>query len=321
MAQPPAYKEWSSGVDDVGRRLDRVARRLLKDLPLTAIYGALRRGRILVNGAKAAPDYRLAAGDRIGLDPRLARSAESPAPSQEDENLDSLGGLLLLATRDLLFINKPAGELVHGAGSIEERVREALRGPAAQSLSFSPGPLHRLDRNTSGLVVYPRSARGARVFSELVRGRAIRKRYLALLEGRLEAPEAWHDNLRRDSVRRLSSVVAAPEGRRALSRALPLLWRRGATLALVEIETGLTHQIRVQAASRAHPLVGDAKYGGSHSPEGYLLHALSLEFSSPPLPDLPEFVVAPLPETARARLARLFPGADLDMLIQQASRA
>lgn len=326
MAQPTQRSEWPTGADDAGRRLDRVLRRVLKSLPLAAIYGALRRGRIVVNGHRAEPDYRIAAGDRIGLDPDIASLVErraSPGPSverTESEDMASLAPLLLLATDDLLFLNKPAGDLVHGPDSIEERVRRALRQTAARSLGFSPGPLHRLDRNTSGLIVFPRSVRGAQVFSACLRERSLKKHYLALLEGKLSRAEVWEDNLERDRERRLTRVVSPPSGRPALTRAAPLFCDGRRTLALLAIETGITHQIRAQSAARRLPLLGDAKYGGTPSPEGYLLHALSIEFDALPLPDLPRRVVAPLPSTAWSRLERLFPGIDLKSIVEQADR-
>jgi 23S rRNA pseudouridine955/2504/2580 synthase len=319
MARGSKYVEFLPGADDVGRRLDKVLRRFLGDLPLSALYRYIRTGRILVNETKSSPEYRLAASDRIELEPELARTAERSHPYPEGDSLESLSDILLLTTENLLFINKPAGELVHGRGSIEDRVRAALRGRSSDSLSFSPGPLHRLDRNTSGLVVYSRSALGSRVFSELLRTRNIRKRYLALLQGCLEREELWKDSLDRDSDRGISRVVPGTEGREAISRVRPLCVSKTASLARIEIHTGLTHQIRVQAAARGFPLLGDVKYGGTKIEGGYVLHALSLEFAAPPFPDVPECVVAPLPSFSLDRLVRIFPSTDMTQAIELAA--
>ena len=98
----------------------------------------------------------------------------------------------------------------------------------------------------------------------------------------------------------------SPDGSPALAFARPLLQSATATLALVELKTGLTHQIRVQASSRGLPLAGDVKYGGRRSAEGYLLHAWLLDFAEPPFPDIPGRVTAELPAEAMARLAGLF---------------
>ncbi|MGO8692358.1 MAG: RluA family pseudouridine synthase [Rectinemataceae bacterium] len=320
MPRGTNYVEFSAGVDDVGRRLDKVLRRFLGGLPLSALYRHIRTGRVLVNRAKSSPDHRIAASDRIQLDPELAPAVDRARSDRGENGLEPLGEFLLLATEDLLFINKPAGELVHGRGSIEDRVRRALRGRSADSLSFSPGPLHRLDRNTSGLVVYSRSALGSRVFSELLRSRTIRKRYLALLQGRLGSEELWKDRLDRDTGAGVSRVVAGNAGRAAVSRVRPLIVSETLSLALIEIQTGLTHQIRVQAASRGFPLLGDVKYGGARTEGGYILHALSLEFPTLPFPDVPECVVAPLPSPALGRLARTFPSSDVPLALADAAR-
>ncbi len=321
MARELNFTEYRPGPDDQDKRLDKLLRRLLGEMPLSALYGHIRRGRIRVNGEKCHPDRRIAAGDRIEIDSKLSEGLGLPAGEPGSDNLDSLASMLILATENLLFINKPAGELVHGPGSVAERVRAALGERISASLSFSPGPLHRLDRNTSGLVVYSRSALGARVFSEWMRARKIRKLYLALLRGRLKEEELWVDRLERDAGKGISRVAQGPGGRRAVSRALPLCASEAATLALVEIETGLTHQIRVQAASRGFPLLGDVKYGGRAVPEGYLLHALSLAFPDRIFPDVPERVTAPLPSAAIGRLERLFAGLDLAFALDSAGRS
>jgi 23S rRNA pseudouridine955/2504/2580 synthase len=310
MANRKECLERRAGHDDAGRRLDRVLRAFLGELPLSAIYKSLRQRLIRVNGKAADGSYLVEEGDILSFDPGLVRglaggrgSIEGDAPKPR-AGLESLGELLMLATEDLLFLNKPKGLLVHGPGSLEERVRAALSERSEASLSFTPGPLHRLDRNTSGIVTFPRSSAGARAFTSLLRGRRIRKLYIALLEGNLGSEALWTDRISRDRELRLSSVMA--EGASASSLARPLLVGNGYSLALVELQTGLTHQIRVQAASRAHPLAGDSKYGGRPFAGGYILHALALGFPEPPFPDLPPRIVAPLPRSARGAIGRLF---------------
>lgn len=327
MGEKPAFSERRAGPDDSGRRLDRVLRSCLGELPLSAIYGALRRGRILLNGRRAEGAARVEEGDLISFDPRLLPrdgiEVEAAAATASGDaawsGVDALAGLLALATADLLFMNKPRGMLVHGEDSLEDRVREALRERSRGSLSFNPGPLHRLDRNTSGLVVFPRSAAGARAFTALVRERRVEKRYLALLDGVLEGEEAWRDRIERDGGRRSSSVGEA--GRPASAIARPLLAAGGRSLALVLLGTGLTHQIRVQAAARGLPLAGDSKYGGRPFPGGYLLHAYALRFPEPPFPDCPDLVVAPPPPGARRRLEGIFGVEALEKALETAVEA
>ena len=304
MALMELGREVVAGPDDAGRRLDKVLRSILPDSPLSGIYSALRKGAIRLNGAKSSPDRRLASGDRIFLPQALElRLLPSPLPGSGDD-LHLLADILIIATKDLLFVNKPRGLLSQGDGELEGRVRKALAGRSAASLSFSPGPLHRLDRNTTGILAFPRSAAGARAFTDLIRRRVLEKRYLALVDGEVSAPAEWRDSISRDESSLKSRIDE--EGEEARASMKPLASARGRSLILVELHTGLTHQIRVQASSRGTPLSGDSKYGGSTCPGGYILHAYSLGFPEPPFPDLPRRIAAPLPAAASERLERLF---------------
>jgi len=317
MASEEDSEELRAGPDDAGRRLDKVLRRLLEDSSLSAIYAALRKGAVRVNGKRAKADQRLAEGDRIALPSSLAPkdwpAPPGPPPSGPGaDGLEALDDILLVATEDLLFVNKPRGLVSQGSDELEGRIRRALASKSAGSLAFVPRPLHRLDRNTTGAMAFPRSAAGARAFADLVKRRAVEKRYLALVDGEVDSPAEWLDRIARDSASRRSSV--ATEGASARASMRPLLTRvDGAkSLILVELHTGLTHQIRVQASSRGHPLSGDSKYGGSRFAGGYILHAFSLGFPEPPFPDLPRRVTAPLPPSALRRLQEVFGARELD---------
>jgi 23S rRNA pseudouridine955/2504/2580 synthase len=193
---------------------------------------------------------------------------------------------------------------VHGGeDSLEALVRRRLAPTLAPSLSFRPGPLHRLDRGTSGIIVFSKTLAGAQAFSALLRRRLLVKRYLALLSGRLGRAETWDDPLARDRKSRVTHRAPADgQGREALSRVTPLETRGDVTLALIEIRTGRTHQIRAQAALHGHPLSGDRKYGGpppAAGTEGFSLHAWELEFPASlvfsPDPGLPRKITAPPP--------------------------
>ncbi len=325
------------GADDDGRRLDRLLRKYLAALPLSAIHRLLRTGRILVDGKKAAPADRLRSGSILTL-PDSAASAtadRAPASSSRKAAQDAMSPKssvplpsfqVVWEDADLLVVVKDAGILVHGDGRLEEAVLEKLRGKLEPSLSFKPGPLHRLDRGTSGLVAFSVSIRGARVFSEALRSRRIRKRYLAILEGVLSGVEEWTDELERDGDARTTRVVARKtavstpvetavetgaernEGttKTATTRAMSLAQEGGRTLALVEIGTGRTHQIRSQAAARKHPLLGDVKYGGSFADGGFFLHAYELAIPEGLGLNLPPFLIAAPPSRFLRRAADLF---------------
>jgi len=318
-------RELEAGPDDANRRLDKVLRSLLSELTLSEIYTALRKGKIRVNGSKARPNLRLVEGDKLFIHASLGLKPRQPFSQKGEGGLSSLEDILILATEDLLFLNKPIGELSQdaegGVSGLTARVKDALWGRSAASLSFSPGPLHRLDRNTSGVLAFSRSAAGARAFTALVRERRIEKRYLALVDGEVREAASWHDRILRDEGTRKSRVDASGDEARASMR--PLVAAAGHSLLLVELHTGLTHQIRVQASSRAMPLLGDSKYGGASARGepwhgGYILHAFCLGFPEPPFPDVPRTVFAPLPEASRARLVGLFGVAGLAAALEEA---
>ncbi|MDR1318503.1 MAG: RluA family pseudouridine synthase, partial [Treponema sp.] len=198
--------ELKTGGDDDGRRLDRVLRKALPETPLSLIHKFLRQGRVLVNGLPAKPSSRVGAGDTITFpEPREGPGAEQRGASEPGVSSPSpprspppLSPDLLWQGAGLLVFNKPAGLAVHGPESLDAAVRAALAGRLAPSLSFRPGPLHRLDKPTSGVIVFSSSLEGARFFSALLREGRVKKYYLALVEGIVEGPEIWEDKLVRD---------------------------------------------------------------------------------------------------------------------------
>ncbi len=317
------------GSDDEGRRLDRVLRKVFKDLPLSAIHRALRKGDIRVDGIKRSPEYRCRSGERIEcrihvavadgdaplleqIDPSQASERPSPAIIHEDDAL--------------LFVNKPRGQLVHGAAdSLEEDVRSYLKGKLPPSLSFLPGPLHRLDRNTSGLLCFSKSLEGAVKFSAAIRCGKIRKTYLALLEGRFEGTQRWEDRLIRGADMRSQALSAdAPEEDEGKSKvaSLEIVGLKGGGelgLALIRLHSGRTHQIRVQSAFHGFPLAGDVKYGAGRRNFPYFLHAFQLSFGQELYRGLPLCLEAPIPEYFLEIIENSFslPPEDVYSLIRQ----
>ena len=307
--------------DDSGRRLDRILRKALRELPLSAIHRLLRKGAVLVDGKSAPADYRIRTGQSIIIESEnvvLSGTAEVNAGKSTGTcKLD-----ILFEGAGLLVLNKPAGIVVHGTGgrrngSLEDQVRSYLRPKISPSLSFRPGPLHRLDKPSSGIIAFSTSLEGASLFSALMRERKIKKFYLALVEGSIKSDETWQDELVRDRNRRKTvTEPGADKAKSALTRVAPLAENSFCTLILAEIKTGRTHQIRVQAASHGHPLLGDRKYGGHAFPsdftaggsagQGFLLHAWRMEF--PPDLSLPVLIEAPLPDYFQRKVTELFPG-------------
>jgi len=331
----------TAAADDDGRRLDRILRKALPDMPLSAIHRLLRKGGVLVDGEKAAIDYRVKTGQTITLSSlvpspqSLVPIIQSPVPSPQSLFPD----IILFEGAGLLVLNKPAGLPVHGRESLEGIVRSYLVPKLSPSLSFKPGPLHRLDRPSSGVIAFSTSLEGARFFSAMMRNRMIKKQYLALVNGVIEKDEVWEDELVRDERQKktfrlgiVPGVLRPGEAKTALTRVSPLAGDGGHTLILAEIETGRTHQIRVQAASRGHPLLGDRKYGGTIYGDvngdnirgGFLLHAWRMEFTVKTdektdndiyggiprgLPGgLPPYIEAPLPENFLDKIRNFFGG-------------
>jgi 23S rRNA pseudouridine955/2504/2580 synthase len=279
--------ELRAGADDDGRRLDRILRKALPDLPLSGVYRLLRQKRALVNGLPAKADARVRSGQTIRLEGfihdgggRVPPDGLRAAPAKKPLRIIWEGA-------GILALDKETGICVHGPDSLDEQARAYLERKLPASLSFKPGPLHRLDRPSSGVVVFSTSLEGARIFSTLLRARLLKKRYLALVDGKIEEAAFWEETLVRDTRRKKTGASPAAQspgrrGKTARTRVFPLAAGDAYSLVLFEIETGRTHQIRSQAAFHGHPLAGDRKYGGSFLEGGLLLHALSLEF--PPQP-------------------------------------
>ncbi|MDR3342880.1 MAG: RluA family pseudouridine synthase [Treponema sp.] len=307
--------------DDDGRRLDRLLRKALPALPLSALHRLLRQGRILVNGTPAEGADRVTAGSVItipegAVETSAGRAQQFPAvPAQSiktagpPQRAPAWGPLWEGA--GLLILNKPKGIAVHGPESLETQVRVYLAERLPPSLSFRPGPLHRLDKPTSGIMVFSVSLEGARYFSALLRERRITKRYLALVDGNLATPVVWEDMLIRDTTQEKTFIAGKDQGgaKNAGTTVVPLASSLGYTLIMAEINTGRTHQIRAQAAFHGHPLAGDKKYGGTFQPGGFLLHAATLVFPPEEAPKVPTILQAPLPPPFIKRIHELWGGA------------
>jgi len=304
--------ELTAGPDDAHRRLDRILRKSLPDYSLSLIHRLLRQGKVLVNGKKASPDERIQPGMVICIElavnhiVKKVNGSRMTAPPRPTLPLPEI----IWRGSGIIVFNKPSGLASHGKDSLDTLVTAWLAGKLPASLSFKPGPLHRLDRPTSGAIAFSETLEGAQLFSRLLRERKIKKTYLAIVEGRTGKNEEWQDELSRDTTLKKTFANNETGKKRNALTAVKTLDSNGSySLIEAHIATGRTHQIRAQAAAHGHPLAGDVKYGGQRLPGGFFLHAWKMEREEGPAdfpPDFPQPLIAPLPPAFRSQIGLLF---------------
>ena len=293
-AATPVVKWLLVDEESAGQRLDNFLMRHLKGVPKTHVYRIIRSGEVRINKGRAAADTRVQNGDEVRLPPvrvsdKVAEKAERPAPGREFP--------LLLEDDSLMAIDKPAGVAVHGGSGVSFGVIEQLRQarPEAKLLEL----VHRLDRDTSGILLVAKKRSALKHLQEQFRERETGKTYLALVKGdwpdKLKViDQPLHKFLLPDGERRVRVTTPEdPDGMRSITLVKVAQRLQGATLLEVTIKTGRTHQIRVHLASQGHPIAGDDKYGDFEWNRQLLkpgarvglkrmfLHAWRLQFSHP----------------------------------------
>ena len=276
--------------ESAGQRLDNFLIRHLKGVPKTHVYRIIRSGEVRVNKGRASADSRIETGDVVRLPPvrisdKVAEKAARPAPGREFP--------LLLEDDALMAIDKPAGVAVHGGSGVSFGVIEQLRQarPLAKLLEL----VHRLDRETSGILLVAKKRSALKHVQDQFRERETGKTYLALVQG--QWPEklkvidsALHKFLLPDGERRVRVTSNEdPDGMRSITLVKVAERWDACTLLEVTIKTGRTHQIRVHLASQGHPIAGDDKYGDfewnkalqKQGLKRMFLHAWRLQFTHP----------------------------------------
>ncbi|MGE8297475.1 MAG: 23S rRNA pseudouridine(955/2504/2580) synthase RluC [Pseudomonas sp.] len=244
-----------------GQRIDNFLRAQLKGVPKTLIYRILRKGEVRVNKGRIKPEYKLQAGDVVRVPPLRLAERDEPEPLAQGL-LERLEAAIVYEDKALIVLNKPAGIAVHGGSGLNYGVIEAFRQlrPDAKDLEL----VHRLDRDTSGLLMIAKKRSMLRHLHEQLRGDGVDKRYMALVRGHwATAKKQVNAPLQKSNLRSGERMVEVDgEGKEALTL-FRVLRRFGDFATLVEAKpvTGRTHQIRVHAKHAGHSIAGDSKYG------------------------------------------------------------
>jgi len=319
--QPPAeaaspalqVRQVEAGERGTGQRLDNFLARILGDVPRSHIFRVIRKGEVRINGKRAKPETRLQASDIVRVPP-VRTGAAAPPRRASSAMIDSVTAAIVHEDPQLLIIDKPAGLAVHGGSGVSFGVIEALRTARPQETLEL---VHRLDRDTSGLLMISRKPAALRTLHALLREGQVEKKYLALVKGKWELGAKRIDVPLRTDIRvgGERTVKAHATGKDAVSHFKPVqFFGKKASLVEVTLETGRTHQIRVHAAHAGYPLAGDEKYGDAEFNEKMqasglarmFLHAHQVSFVWPE--SGVEFSVsAPLPADLAAVIDALNP--------------
>ncbi len=291
--------------NDKGKRLDIYIAENFNELSRTMIKKLIESNNILVNDKSEKVSYKVQANDNISID--VPEAKETKLKAQEIP-LD-----IIYEDSDIIVVNKPKGMVVHPAnGNPDGTLVNAILSICKNSLSgiggeLRPGIVHRLDKDTSGLIIVAKNDKAHINMSEQIKERNVKKTYIALVRGNVPEEEATINMPIGRSTKDRKKMAVTKNGKQAITHFKVLKRYSKYTLLEIKIETGRTHQIRVHIAEIGYPVVGDAVYSNGKNEfgiEGQMLHAYKLEFMHP-ITNKHMELTAPLPQYFEEILKKL----------------
>ena len=275
-------KEYIVSQEEKGKRLDAYISSADTDITRTSAQRLIEDGNILVNGKNAKVSYKIQENDKI--------SVEIPEPKQIELKAQDIPIEIVYEDSDIIVVNKPKGMVVHPAnGNPDGTLVNAIMAICKDSLSgiggeIRPGIVHRIDKDTSGLLIVAKNDNAHVKMSEQIKNHEVKKTYIALVRGVFKENEATIDMPIGRSTSDRKKMAVNKNGKNAITHIKVLKRFDKYTLLQVNIETGRTHQIRVHLSHIGYPIVGDYTYSNGKNEfdvVGQCLHAQKLEFKHP----------------------------------------
>ena len=291
--------------EEQGKRLDMYVANQNSETTRTAAQRLIEQGNVLVNGKKQKVAYKILSGDVITIEEVEAKPIELKAQEIPIE--------IIYEDKDIIVVNKPKGMVVHPAnGNPDGTLVNAIMAICRDSLSgiggeIRPGIVHRLDKDTSGLLIVAKNDKAHVNMSEQIKNHEVKKTYIALVRGIVKENEATIDMPIGRSTSDRKKMAVAKNGRNAVTHIKVLKRYDKYTLLEINIETGRTHQIRVHLSHIGYPIIGDYTYSNGKNEFGVVgqcLHAKCLEFNHPITGEKMK-LEAPLPEYFERILEKL----------------
>ena len=269
-------------IKNEGVRLDKAIAELDSDISRMMIQKLIEDNKVLVNGKKEKPSYKVKINDKIKI--------ELDPPKETTLKAEDIPLNIIYEDSDIIIVNKEKGMVVHpGNGNLDGTLANAIMAKCKDSLSgiggeIRPGIVHRIDKDTSGIIIIAKNDKAHINISEQIKEHKTKKTYLALVRGNVKENEATIDMPIARSKKDRKKMAVAKDGKKAVTHFKVLKRYNDCTLLEVIIETGRTHQIRVHLAEIGYPIIGDYTYSNGKNRfnvEGQMLHAYKIKFKHP----------------------------------------